>query len=174
MKTVTKSCIALIPLIAVCWANAGQPLHDVLKMRTVEVLRCEAVTEDNVAEVSSYVRTRSSSSAVRPVPSEVAYSVPGFLVEAIVWRQRDIAFPISGSAEPIKDTQWAGIDRSAPLKFFVPTNHADACAVFAPGNRVNVVLSQRAECDTYPPTGICAFDHPIRLVDPETWTRYGE
>ncbi len=174
MNALIKRSIALLPLFAICLLNAGQPLHEVVKLRTIEVLRFEAVTVDNVAEVSGFVRTSSASSGVRAVPSEVAASVPGFLVEGIVRRQRDVTLQYAGGGDPIQDTQWADADSSAPVTFFVPRSHPDACDVFVPGKRVNVVLSQRAECDTYPPAGICAFDHPIRLVDPEAWTKYGE
>ena len=169
-----KRSIALIPLAVIGMVNAGQPLHDVLKLRTVDILRCEPVTEYNVAEVSSFVRARSRSSEVPPDPSEVANSVSGLLVEGIVRRHRDVAFHDMDGGDSINDTQWTGDDRSAPLKFFVLANQADACAGFVRGTRVNVILSQRAECDTYPPTGICVFDYPIRMVDPDTWTKYGE
>lgn len=174
MEDLIKRAIALIPLFAICLVSAGQPLHDVVKLRTIEVLRFEAVTVNNVAEVSGFVRTSSGSSSVRAVPSEVAASVPGFLVEGIVRRQRDVTLHYTGGGDAIKDTQWADADSSAPVTFFVPRSHPGACDVFVPGKRVDVVVSQRAECDTYPPAGICAFDHPIRLVDPETWTKYGE
>jgi hypothetical protein len=143
--------------------TAGQPLHDVLKLRTIEVLRFEAVTEKNVAEVSSFVRVSSPSGRAS-----------GFLVEGIVKRQRDLAFPNLGRGDPIKDTPWADADGSAALKFFVAKNHPHAVEVFVPGKRVNIIVSQKAECDTHPPTGICVFDHPIRLVDPRTWAKYGE
>ena len=166
--------VALIPLLTASLVNAGEPLHEVLQLRTIEVRRFEAVTENNVAEVSGFVRAPSPASAVRPVPSEVAGSVPGFLVEGIVKRQRDVAFPFMGGGEPIEDTRWADGDESTLVQFFVPRSHPDACEVFVPGRRVNIVLSQKAECDTYPPTGICAFDYPIRVVDTTTWTEYGE
>lgn len=169
-----KRLVALIPLVAFCLANAGQPLHDVLQLRTIEVIRFEAVSQSNVAEVSSFVRRLPRSSGVGPVPSEVVNSVSGFLVEGIVKRQRDLAFAYTGGGDPIRDTRWADADKSIRLKFFVVGSHPHASEVFVPGTRVNVVLSQRAECDTFPPTGICAFDHPIRLVDPKTWAKYGE
>lgn len=175
MKTRMKRSIALISLFAVGLANAGQPLHDVLKLRTIEVVRCEVVTEHNVAEVSSFVRRVSSANeGMQPVDLKVAESVPGILVEAIVTRQRDVIFPIRGSKEPIKLAQWADADSSAPLNFFAATDEADACETFLEGTRVNVVLSQRAECDTYPPVGICAFDLPITVVSAETWMKFGE
>lgn len=169
-----KRTIALLPLIAIGLATAGQPLHDVLKLRTIEVVRCEAVTADSVAGVSSYVREKLPANGDRHIADEVANSVPGVLVEAIVRRQRDVVFPNFGNREPIKSSAWECSDNLEPLKFFVPTNQPDACAVFVPAERVNVVLSQKAECDTYPPAGICAFDLPIRVVDSETWMRYGE
>lgn len=174
MKALLKRSFALVWLVAICSAHAGQPLHRVLKLRTIDVLRIEAVTENNAAEVSSFVRAPSRSGGNRPAPSEVADSVPGFLVEGIVRRQRDLAFPYMGGGDPIKDTPWVDADASTPWVFFVAASHPDAREVFAPGRRVNVVLSQRAECDTYPPAGICQFDHPIRLIDSKTWTKYGE
>lgn len=169
-----KRTIALLPLLAIGLAAAGQPLHDVLKLRTIEVVRCEAITADSVGGVSRYVRAKSSANGDRKIADEIAASVPGLLVEAIVRRQRDVAFPIFGNRKSIRIPAWAGADHSEPLKFFVPTTQADACAQFVPGERVNVVLSQKAECDTYPPAGICAFDLPIRVVDSETWMKYGE
>ena len=169
-----KRSIALVPLFLTCLVNAGQPLHKILKLRTIEVLRFEAVTKENVAEVSSFVRASSPSSGLRPVRSEIVNTVPGFVVEGVVRRKRDLAFPFTGGGEPITDSNWADTDGSASLTFFVPRNHTDASEVFVPGKRVNVVLSQKAECDTYPPIGICAFDHPITLADPKTWTKYGE
>ena len=169
-----KRAIALLPLVVIGLATAGQPLHDVLKLRTIEVLRCEAVTADSVAAVSSYVRAKSFSDQDRRIAGEVAGSVPGLLVEAIVRGQRDVAFPIFGRRKPIRGPAWVVPDSQDPLKFFVPTNQPDACDIFVPATRVNVVLSQKAECDTYPPAGICAFDLPIRVVDSETWAKYGE
>lgn len=166
--------LTLTTLVAIGSANAGQPLYDVLKLRTIEVLRCEAVTGDNVAEVSSFLRVASSSSGLRPVPSEVVDGVSGFLVEGILKRQRNVEFPNFGEGEPIRHTKWSRADSSEPLTFFVPSDLPGACETFVPGERVTVVLSQRADCDTFPPEGICAFDHPIRLVDPGTRTRYGE
>lgn len=169
-----KRSITLIALIASCLASAGQPLHDVLQLRTIEVLRCEVVTDDNVAEVSRFLREPSRSDGIQPVPSAFVDGVPGFLVEGILKRHRDVAFPNMGGGDPVKDPGWAGADGLDPLTFFVPGGEPDACDGFVPGERVSVVLSQRAECDTYPPEGICAFDRPIRLVDPETWAMYGE
>ncbi|MEO5963683.1 MAG: hypothetical protein ABIO75_05490 [Thermomonas sp.] len=66
------------------------------------------------------------------------------------------------------------VDGADALKFFVAADDAETCARFLQNTRVNVVLSQRAKCDTYPPNGICAFDRPIRLADPATWAKYGE
>ena len=173
-----KRNIALLPLLAIGLAAAGQPLHQVLKLRTIEVLRCEAVTSDSVGGVSSYVRETSHVHGDRKIADsiadEVAGSVPGLLVEAVVRRQRDVAFPIIGSRKPINESTWTGSDTSDPLTFFVATNQPDACNLFVPATRVNVVLSQKAECDTYPPAGICAFDLPIRVVDSESWMKYGE
>lgn len=174
MKTRIKRLVSLTSISACFSVTAGQPLHDVLMLRTIEVLRCEAVTENNVAQVSSIVRASSPSSAVRVDASEVAASVPGFLVEGIVRRQRDLAFSIMGGADPVKHTSWADARNSVPLKFFVRKSDPDVCEVFAPGRRLSVVVSQKAECDTYPPTGICVFDHPIRIVDPGIWAKYGE
>lgn len=173
-----KRNIALLPLVVIGLATAGQPLNQVLKLRTIEVLRCEAVTVDSVGGVSSYVSATSHTHGNRKIADniadEVAGSVPGLLVEAIVRRQRDVAFPIFGSRKPINESTWTGSDNSDPLKFFVATNQPDACDIFVPATRVNVVLSQKAECDTYPPAGICAFDLPIRVVDSEAWAKYGE
>ena len=173
-----KRAITLLPLVAIGLATAGQPLHQVLKLRTIEVLRCEAVTADSLDGVSSYFRAKSPINGDRKIADniadEVAGSVPGLLIEAVVRRQRDVTFPIFGSRKPINKSTWSGSDNSDPLKFFVPTNQPDACDIFVPAARVNVVLSQKAECDTYPPAGICAFDLPIRVVDSETWAKYGE
>lgn len=171
----TVALIPLIPLLAIGLATAGQPLHHVLKLRAIEVVRCEVVTAESVAVVSSYVRAKSlPDEDHRQIAEEVAGRVPGVLVEAIVRRQRDVAFPIFSSRKPIRIPAWAGSDSPEPLNFFVPTNQPDACVIFVPGQRVNVVLSQKAECDTYPPAGICAFDLPIRVVDSKTWMKYGE
>ena len=169
-----KRTIALLPLVAIGLATAGQPLHHVLKLRTIEVLRCEAVTADSVDGVSSYASAKSHTHGDRHIADEVAGSVPGLLVEAIVRRQRDVTFPILGGRKPINKSTWIGADNSDPLKFFMPTNQPDACDIFLPATRVNVILSQKAECDTYPPAGICAFDLPIRVVDSESWMKYGE
>ena len=169
-----KRAIALIPLIASGLATAGQPLHDVLKLRTIEVVSCETVTAESVAVVSSYVRATSASDGNRRIAQEVAGTVPGLLVEAIVKRQRDLVFPILGSQQPVRNAAWVDSTHPDPSHFFVATDQPDACAGFVPGMRVHVVLSQRAECDTYPPVGICAFDAPIRVVDPDTWMKYGE
>lgn len=169
-----KRSLALLPLAAIGLATAGQPLHDILKLRTIEVVRCEAVTSDNVGGLSSYLRAKSLTDSNQQIAMELAGSVPGLLVEAVVKRQRDVVFPIFGSGKPLQNAAWASTDFSEPLKFFVPSNQADACVLFVPGERVNVVLSQKAECDTYPPTGICAFDLPIRVVDSATWMKYGE
>ncbi len=173
-----KRTIALLPLVVIGVATAGQPLHQVLKLRTIEVLHCAAVTADSVGGVSSYVRAKSDSHVDRKiadsVADEVAGSVPGLLVEAIVRRQRDVTFPIFGNRKPINKSTWIVSDNSDPLKFFVPTNQPDACDIFVSATRVNVVLSQKAECDTFPPAGLCAFDLPIRVVDSETWVKYGE
>lgn len=166
--------IALILLFAVGWVHAGQPLHNVLKLRTIEVLRCEAVTRHNVAELSRFLRDASSDSGVEPDPREALDDVPGFLVEGIVRRQRDLAFPLLGDSDPITDTQWTGTDTSTVLAFFVPGDDPDTCEGFVHGDRVNAVLSPKGECDTYPPVGICVFDQPIRLVEPATWANYGE
>jgi hypothetical protein len=175
MKALMKRFVALIPLLAICGVHAGQPLHAVLKLRTIEVLRCEAVAPSNVAEVSSFVRAPPrSSSGVRTDPSQVADSVPGLLIEGVVRQQRDVTFPRLGRGDPLSDTRWADVGPAAPLKFFAPGSGPGGCEMFVPGGRVNVVLSQKAECDTYPPAGVCAFDHPVRLVDPETWARYGQ
>ena len=169
-----KRTIALLPLLAIGLATAGRPLHDVLQLRTIEVVHCEAITPDSVGEVSRYVRAKTPANGDRTIADEIAASVPGLLVEAIVRRQRDVAFPIFGEREPVSNAAWAGSDTSEPLKFFVPTDQEDACSQFVLGERVNAVLSARAECDTYPPVGICAFDLPIRVVDANTWKKYGE
>lgn len=175
MTTLKKRSIALIPLVAFGLANAGQPLQDVLKLRTIQVVRCEVVTEQNVADVSSFVRRVSSSNdGIPPVELQVVESVPGILVEAFITRQRDVVSPIRGSKEPIKSGQWTDADSSVPLNFFAATEDPDPCGLFLEGTRVNVVLSQRAECDTYPPVGICAFDRPITVVSAETWMKFGE
>lgn len=174
MKKLMHRCFGLVPLIVIGVVNAGQPLHRVVQLRTVEVSRCEAVTEYNVAEVSSFVRKRPRSTALGSVPSQVADSLQGFLVGGIVKRQRDVVFTRMERRDPIDKSQWTGADRATARLFFVSTSHPDACEAFVRGKRVNVVLSQRAECDTYPPTGACLFDLPIRLVDSETWAKYGE
>lgn len=169
-----KPFFALIPILATCGVLAGQPLHRVLQLRTIEVSRCEAVSPDNVAEVSRFVRAPSrAASEALAISVQVADSVPGVVVEGLVRQQRDLSFSHGGRSDPVKDTQWVDAGPSAPSTFFVAATQAGACEAFVPGQRVNVVLSQRAECDTYPPAGICAFDQPIRQVDPQTWTQYG-
>ena len=170
-----KRTMALIPLLAIGLASAGQPLHDVLKLRTIEVVRCEAVTAESVLVVSTFARERSpEADGSGKFLADLANSVPGFLVEGVVLRQRDVTFPMLGSLEPANSGEWVDSGHSESLNFFVPAKDLDACAIFAQETRVNVVLSQRAECDTYPPIGICAFDYPIRSVDSATWAKYGE
>ncbi len=170
-----KRTMALIPLLAIGLASAGQPLHNVLKLRAIEVVRCEAVTAKNVLVVSTFARKRSAcADGSSKLPAEVAESVPGFLVEGVVLRQRDVTFPMMRSSEPVESGEWVDVGTSEALNFFVPSGETETCAIFVPKTRVNVVLSQRAECDTYPPIGICAFDHPIRPVDSATWAKYGE
>lgn len=169
-----KHTLALLPLLATGLATAGQPLHDVLKLRTIEVVRCEAVTAENVAGLSRYVRAKSLANGDQHIAIEVAESVAGVMVEAVVKRQRDVVFPMFGRRNALKKAPWRAAENSDPLKFFVSTKEMDACTLFVPGERVNVVLSQKAECDTYPPEGLCAFDLPIRMVESRTWQTYGE
>ena len=169
-----KRRFALLTLFALGSAHAGQPLHDVLKLRTIEVLRCEAVTQDNVAEVSRFLRDASSERGVLAEPWKALDTVPGFLIEAVVRRQRDVAFASAGDRRPVKDTLWTNGDDSPAVAFFTASDDADTCDRFVAGTRVNVVLSQRAECDTYPPAGLCVYDQLIRPTTPETWAGYGE
>ena len=169
-----KGTLALISLVMIFSANAGQPLHEVLKLRTIKVLGCDAVTPTNVAAVSSFVRGLPTSDGLTGTGAEIADSVPGFIVKGVVLRQRDLAFPILGSEASFKSAPWGNGLNSEPIDFFTSTTDPDACRAFLERTPVNVVLSQRAECDTYPPAGVCAFDYPIRLVDSETWIKYGE
>ena len=172
MKTFMAGVVTAALLFTSGWAAAGQPLHQVLKLRTITVLRCEVVSEANLVDVSSYFREQSRS----PRPSAASFdeSEPGYFIKGIVRRQRDVAFLTMGDGRPIRDTDWGDATTSAAVNFFVAGRQPDACEVFVAGKQMNVVLSQKAECDTYPPAGICAFDYPIRIVDPATWTRYGE
>ena len=171
-----KHAVALIPLLVLCGVHAGQPLLKVLQLRSIEVQRCDIVTPNNVGQVSRFVRASNrTDSGVRPNPAQVADSVPGVLVTGLVLQQRDVSFSNMGSNELVSDSHWIEARPATPATFFAPgTPTSSACDAVVPGGRVNVVLSQQAECDTFPPEGICAFDHPIRLVDSATWAKYGQ
>jgi hypothetical protein len=153
-------------------ALAGQPSQDVLQLRSVEVRRCEPLTSSNVFEVSSFVRAAGRGDRARGEPSAVARSTPGFVIEGVVHQRRDLSFSVDGK-EPVADTGW-GADSAKGTLFFFSSQDAGTCRLtFRAGRLVNVVVSNKAECDTYPPEGVCAFDLPIRLVDSVLWARFG-
>ncbi len=150
-------------------AFGGAPLHDVISLRTLEIRSCEGVTPENVAQVSGFVAAPGRSSRSRGKPSVIAEAVPGYVIEALVKRQRDIS--------PTEDIGWKESDDAAT--FFYGSTQPDVCEEFETGAIVSVLVDQKPGCDTYPPHGLCAFDSPIKLVTDEPWlkelwAKYGE
>jgi hypothetical protein len=156
---------------------AGAPAYEVLKLRTIQVRRCEPVTAENVSLVSDYVKAPVFPLTARGNPAEIAKSVPGNLVEGVVRRKRDLSFPflfLGDYPKPAEDTGWAAGDKSQSVFYFLPDREQSSCRQFAAGRIVNIVVLDKAGagCDAYPPAGICAFNYPIRVADKATWDRF--
>jgi hypothetical protein len=156
---------------------AGAPAYEVLKLRTIEVRRCEPVTAENVALVSDLVKAPYPRAWGRVDPAEIAKSVPGHLVEGVVRRRRDLSFPylfLGGYPKPLEDTGWAAGDKSQSVFYFLSDRDQLGCGQFVPGRFVNIVVLTKSGlgCDTYPPAGICAFNYPIRVAAKATWDRF--
>lgn len=155
-------------------SRAGAPPYEVWRLRIIEVRRCERVTLENVALVSS-AAVQSGKNRGRRSPAEIVEGAPGDLVEAVVRRTRDLTFSSSSIGQkPVGDTGWAAGARRRSVFYFLPDNDQTGCKQFAVGPVVNIFVMDKSECDTYPPRGECLFDYPIRPVDKAIWDRYGE
>ena len=113
-------------------ADAGAPLIHLVQLRKLEVLRCEPLTPENVASVSEFVTAPGRPSRSSGRPSNVAQSVRGYVIEATIKRQRDLAADFV-DGRPSTDSGWKSGDGRAASLFFLPRATTAACKTFARG-----------------------------------------
>ena len=183
-------------IISFCWllamsfsaVKAGMSISKSLNLKVVEVVSCEPLTVQNVSHVSHYAAhpkrnnwpdgtfTEWTQSALETF----VLSNPGYVLGVIVKETRNLYWPSVFDPSVIEDPGWEQSADAATQYLYMP-NSADEyaglgeCSELKAGTVLHVVAPYGQDgCDTVPPKGICAFDNPMRPVDPDTWKQYGK